>query len=129
MYSASYLHVLAVVVFPLSLCTQPPCFRGGRSAGDATSFRRVCVEEDSGTFSFFVHSSGVSSICWNSCLYLLTFCSSYLRILATVVFPLSLCTQPPFSVVVGLEEMLPLFILFAWRRTAVPLASSFVLVG
>ena len=74
-YSASYLHVLAAVVFPLSLCTQPPCFRGGRSAGVATSFRLVCVEEDSGTFGFFVHSSGVSSVCWDSRLYLLSFCS------------------------------------------------------
>ena len=49
LYSDSYLHVLAAVVFPLSLCTQPPCFRGGRSAGDAIPFRLVYVEEDSGT--------------------------------------------------------------------------------
>ena len=48
-YSISYLCVLTAIVFPLSLCTQPPCFRGGRSAGVATSFRLVCVEEDSGT--------------------------------------------------------------------------------
>ena len=63
LYSISYLHVLATIVFPLSLCSQPPCFRGGRSAGDATPFRLVCVEEDNGTFGFFVHSSGVSSVC------------------------------------------------------------------
>ena len=63
LYSASYLRVLAAIVFPLSLCTQPPCFRGGRFAGVATSFRLVCVEEDSGTFGFFVRSSGVSSVC------------------------------------------------------------------
>ena len=31
--------------------------------------------------------------------------------------------------VVGLQELLPLFIWFAWRRTAVPLASSSVPVG
>ena len=62
MYSVSYLRVLAAIVFPLSLCTQPPYFRGGRSAGVSTSFRLVCVEEDSGTFGFFVYSSGVSSI-------------------------------------------------------------------
>ena len=69
LYSASYLRVLAAVVFPLSLCTQPPYFRGGRSAGDATPFRLVYVEEDNGTFGFFVHSSGVSSVCWDSRLY------------------------------------------------------------
>ena len=38
LYSASYLRVLAAIVFPLSLCTQPPCFRDGRSVGDATPF-------------------------------------------------------------------------------------------
>ena len=74
-YSASYLHVLAAIVFPLSLCTQPPCFRGGRSAEDATPFRLVCVEEDSGTFGFFICSSGVSSIFRDSHLHLLSFCS------------------------------------------------------
>ena len=47
--SVSYLRVLTAIVFPLSLCTQPSCFRGGRFAGVATSFRPVCVEEDSGT--------------------------------------------------------------------------------
>ena len=73
--SVSYLLVLAAIVFPLSLCTQPPCFRGGRFAGVATSFRLVCVEEDSGTFGFFVCSSGVSSVCWDSRLYLSSFCS------------------------------------------------------
>ena len=51
LYSASYLRVLAAVVFPLSLCTQPPCFRVGRSAGDAIPFRLVVVEEDSGTLA------------------------------------------------------------------------------
>ena len=61
--SVSYLPVLAVIVFPLSLCTQPPCFYGGRSTEDATPFRLVCVEEDSGTLGFFIHSSGVSSVC------------------------------------------------------------------
>ena len=61
--SVSYLRVLAAIVFPLSLCTQPPYFRGGRSVGDATPFRLVCVEEDNGTYSFFVRSSGVSSVC------------------------------------------------------------------
>ena len=69
-YSVSYLRVLAAIVFPLSLCTQPPYFRGGRSAGVATLFRLVCVEEDSGTFGFFVRSSGVNSVCWDSHLYL-----------------------------------------------------------
>ena len=51
LYSILYLHVLAAIVFPLSLCTQSTYFRGGRSAGVATSFRLVCVEEDSGTLA------------------------------------------------------------------------------
>ena len=51
LYSVSYLRVLAAIVFPLSLCTQPPYFRGGRFAGVVTSFRLVCVEEDSGTLA------------------------------------------------------------------------------
>ena len=51
LYSALYLHVLAAIVFPLSLCTQPPCFRSGRSVGDATPFRLVYVEEDNGTLA------------------------------------------------------------------------------
>ena len=63
LYSILYLRVLAAIVFPLSLCTQPPCFRGGRSAGGATPFLLVCMEEDSGTFDFFVLSSEVSSVC------------------------------------------------------------------
>ena len=58
LYSVSYLRVLVAIVFPLSLYTQPPYFRGGRSAGDVTPFRLVCVEEDNGTFGFFVHFSG-----------------------------------------------------------------------
>ena len=74
-YSALYLHVLAAVVFPLSLCTQSPCFRVDISAGYATPFRLVCVEEDRGTFGFFVCFNGVSSVCWDSRLYLLSFCS------------------------------------------------------
>ena len=49
LYSILYLRVFAAIVFPLSLCTQPPCFRGGRSIGDAAHFCLVCVEEDSGT--------------------------------------------------------------------------------
>ena len=53
----------------------------------------------------------------------------YFHAFAAVVFLLSLCTQPPCSVVVSLQEMLPLFVWFAWRRTAVPLASSSVPVG
>ena len=84
LYSVSYLHVLAAIVFPLSLCTQPPCFHGGRSVGVANSFRLVCVEEDSGTFGFFVRSSGVSSVCWDSRLYLLSF------VLSTCIQHLSL---------------------------------------
>ena len=32
------MRVLAAIVFPLSLCTQPPYFCGGRSTGDATPF-------------------------------------------------------------------------------------------
>ena len=70
LYSISYLRAFAAIVFPLSLCTQPPFFHGGRSAGVPTSFRLVCMEEDSGTFGFFVCSSGVSSVCWDSHLYL-----------------------------------------------------------
>ena len=72
LYSTSYLRVFTVIVFPLSLCTQPPYFHGGRSAGDATPFCLVCVEKDSSTLGFFVCSSGVSSICWDSRLYLLS---------------------------------------------------------
>ena len=75
LYSILYLRVLAAIVFPLSLCTQPPYFRGGRYVGVATSFRLVCVEEDSGTLGFFVCSSGVSFVYWDSHLYLLSFCS------------------------------------------------------
>ena len=67
--SVSYLRVLASIVFPLSLCTQPPYFRGGRSARDATPFRLVYMEEDSSTFGFFVYSSGVSFVYWDSRLY------------------------------------------------------------
>ena len=75
LYSVSYLCVLAIAAFLLNLCTQPPYFRGGRPVGDATPFCLICLEEDNGTFDFFVRSSRVSSVCWDSCLYLLTFCS------------------------------------------------------
>ena len=46
LYSISYLRAFAAIEFLLSLCTQPPCFCGGRSAGDATPFRLIFVEED-----------------------------------------------------------------------------------
>ena len=61
---------------------------------------------------------------------LLLYSVSYLRVLAAIVFPLSLCTQPPcFRGGRSAGEATPLFVWFAWRRTAVPLASSSVPVG
>ena len=61
---------------------------------------------------------------------LLLYSISYLRVLATIVFPLSLCTQPPcFRGGRSAVDATPLFVWFAWRRTAVPFASLSVLVG
>ena len=70
LYSVLYLRVLAAIVFPLSLCTQPPYFRGGRFAGVATSFRLVRVEEESGTLWLLRPFQWGEFFLWDSHLYL-----------------------------------------------------------
>ena len=106
MYSASHLRVLAAVVFPLSLCTQPPCFRGGRFAGVATSFRLVCVEEDSGTLwllrlfqwgEFFLLGQSLVLVVF---LFLVLVSSTSLCSLFTVVAVRYFCSSIPSAVCV-----------------------------
>ena len=83
-YSVLYLRVLVALTFLLSLCTQPP-FSVVVGLQEILPLHLVCMEEDSSTFGFFVCSSGVSSVCWNTLSYTFNL-SILLYLYPTLVF-------------------------------------------